>query len=424
MSQFNKYLSVKNILRFSSLNYLQSILSFGVSMLLAREMGKSAYGAYVYGLVFYNSLSVLNQFGQDKTLVRDLVQRGNPDTVFAAATWVKLFSSAILLVGVFVWLAFSDKDFDTSVSVIACAITGVLWGIGPMAWFDYKGKMSQHALQGAVEKLIYICLAALIIFFWRDKQVVAKVVLALLTARVIMSVVEWSFVWHTISRPFDAIGPYIRQIIKDNTWVWLATIGNLLMTQANQLILESYSGKAELANYGLGFQIIMLVRLFQRQIQRLATPAISAVTDKKSGVVAKSAAIKMYKYCGLVFGLTLVFVVPIYLLAPWFVPLLAGEKFLDAVPVLNILLVWVSLYGAALINNQFLLGLHLQRSLFWTTTIFGLFSLFLAWWLIPIYQARGAALSLLIAHFSSIAVQFYLVIRKLGSKEIDVEATG
>lgn len=413
MSGFEKYLKPRYILTYSGLHYLQSALSFCVTILLARIMGKTHYGYFTYGMVFFNTLSTLNQFGTEKTLIRDLIQKEKPGTVLISATTVNLMISFIALLGIAIWtFFFSDNSGAVSVTILACAMAGTLLGLSPMAWFDFKGHMRWQASLSVAERVVYLGLAAGVIFFWRDNAVAAKVAMGLLIARALASIVEWMYVKQTIESPLGDISAGVRNILRDNVWVWLADIGNLLMTQVNQIILKHQAGPEELALYGFSFQTIMLIRLLQRQMMRLTAPSIASVTGDADGSY-KEAKRKMFRYCGLTLGLTLVVVMPLYFLAPTIIRLLVGVKYLDAVPTLNVLLLWISIFGIALINNQFLLGLRLQRVYFWSTLSFGVLSVVLAWVLVPTMKSQGAALSLLIAHFLSIIVQFILVLNKM-----------
>jgi len=199
----------------------------------------------------------------------------------------------------------------------------------------------------------------------------------------------------------------IKKLIWDNIWLWFANIGNLLMTQANQLILNNKFGPKELANYGLAFQVITIIRLLQTQLLRLTAPSIADVTQE--GGNASEILQYLYKYCALTLALTLALVIPVYFLTPYFIHQFIGKDFSTAIPVLYILYIWSVFYGAALINSQFLIGLRLQRLSFFSTCFFGLLSLVLAQVFVEKYKAMGAALSLVISHLSSVLFQFFIV---------------
>ncbi len=183
------------------------------------------------------------------------------------------------------------------------------------------------------------------------------------------------------------------------------------MTQANQIILQHKFGSKELANYGLSIQIITIIRLLQTQLLRLTAPSIADVTNAEWK--APSVIKKLLRYSALTFGLSVCIVLPMWILTPFLIEKFMGKDYITAIPVLNVLYVWAVLYGIAIINNQFLIGLHLQRFFFISTSIFGLISLLLSELFVDRYRSMGAALSLLISHLCSVIFQFFIVLQKI-----------
>lgn len=409
---FSKYLSFRTIITYSGLNYLQSGLSFLTSVLLARELGQFAYGYFVYGLVISNSLAVLIQFGTDKTLVRDLVQQPNAEKLLFAASWIKLGFALISIVGILIWL-FGFAGFSSAKNsvIILCTIAGCLLGFSPKSWFDLKGKIQYHALILLVDRTIFFVGSLFFLYVYRTELVIVHIAGCLLLGRLIMSWMEWHFIQHTttVERLFDIAAP-LRFLFKHNLWVWLAAIGNLMMTNANQFLVDWKLGTAELGLFGLAMQLMVLVRLLQNQILRLASPSIAQIVQhKKANIILR----QFIKNCLLSLGLTLGVLIPFYWFGPLFIRFTVGSAFIDAVPIFNILCLWMLIYGIALINNQYLLSFHLQRPYFLTTILFGLLSLYLAYLFIGWYGVTGAAWSLLIAHSGSVIVQLLLVIHRI-----------
>jgi O-antigen/teichoic acid export membrane protein len=412
---YKKYLDLKYIFTFSSINYLQSGISFIISILLARQLGKEDFGYFSYGLVFANTISTLMQFGTEKTIIRDLVQLNKPDLIIWSATWIWFVFGTIISAGTAIWsLFFSAMDYKAAIIVAASSFLGFARGMTPAAWFDFKGKANYQSFILLIDRLLFFATAVVIIFFLKNEQAVIYVSFAQLITRIIALAIEWKFVIKTSIHYLNPVYQTITQLIKNNVFVWLAGIGNLLMTQANQIILNEKFGPTELANYGLAIQIITIIRLLQMQLQRLTAPAIADITDK--GNNPKSILNQLYKFCMLTFLLSIFLVIPAYFLTPFIIKTFIGQEYLSAVPTLNVLYAWSVLFGLAIIINQFLIGLHLQRFFFISTTIFGLMSLVLAELLTDKYKAMGAAVSLLIAHFCSVVFQLYVIIKKIKAK--------
>ncbi len=410
---FSKYLRPRYILTFSGLNYLQAGLSFLVSVFLARELGKEDFGHFSYGMIFANTLNVIMQFGTDRTLVRDLVQIDKPNLTISSAAWLWLAIGTILMLGVGTWaFFFSGLSYQTAIIVLLCSSLGFIRGMSPVPWFDFKGKANYHSLLMLIDRVLFIGGAVVLIFFLKNEQTVLYVCALQLSTRIISLALEWKFVAGSAQLIIKPAYFFIKKIIYNNTWVWFAALGNLLMSQANQLILNRQFGPQELAIFGLSFQIIMFIRLLFAQILRLVTPSIAQVTKQvatKPAIVKK----KLLQYCGLNFIIGVAIVLPVYFLTPWLINNFIGVQYLPALPVLNVLYIWSLLFGMAIIINQFLIGLHKQRFFFISLLVFGLISLVLAELFIQEYKAMGAALSMLVSHFCAVVFQLVIVLRTI-----------
>lgn len=413
ITSFNKYLSVKYILSFSILNYLQSGISLVVSILLARELGREEYGYFAYGMVYANTLFIIMQFGTDKTLVRDLVQLDKPDIIISSAAWLWFILGVIITASVGVWAFFlSSLSQKSALIVLICSGLGFIRGMSPMPWFDFKGRANYHSLILLIDRVLFISATLAIIYFYKNEHAIITISLAQLITRVLTILLEYHFVASTAKLVIKPIYYAIKRIVVDNVWVWLGAIGNLLMTQANQLMIDGKFGVKELALYGFAFQVIMVIRLLQQQILRLITPAIAIITSNIQ-TKAKHAQKKLFQFCGLNVALSICIILPAYYLMPYFIAHYINKDFLGALPVLNVLYVWILLFGVAIIINQFLIGLRLQKFFFISTTVFGLLSLVLAEIFIGKYGSMGAAVSLLIAHACSVLFQLFVVLKKI-----------
>ncbi len=410
---FNKYLSIKSILAYSTLNYLQAGFSFAIALLLARKLGAEQYGYYTYGIVFNTTFFILIQYGLDKTLVRDLVQKSEEAaTILISGTLLKLIITLLGVLLMVIWgFVFGGDELKKVYIALLFGVSGSIYGIGPRAWFDFKGKIQNHAVFLFIERLIFFSGTIYLLFRGGEQAIILLVGWVLLIGRLIMSFFEWSFVVRTIEKPkWKSVKASLKPLIFQNSWVWLAAINNLIMTNANQLILDQQLGTKQLGYYGLAFQLIMLVQLMQGQVLRLTTPSIAEAVQKTKGWgILNKYRLDLLRCV----GLTIAMLIPIYFLAPYLIEWLVGKDYAGALPVLRVLCFWSLVYGLALINNQYLLSYHLQKSFFSITLVFGLISIYLVYAFIPLYGVVGAALSLLTAHFGSVFVQSLMVLRKM-----------
>jgi O-antigen/teichoic acid export membrane protein len=401
-------------LSFSALHYLQSALSLVVSVFLARILGKEGYGHYVYGFLFFNILSTVIHYGQDKTLVRDLVHRGAPNSTFWAGTRVMLIMCLLTFVGILIWVFVKEHDADTRLVVVIFTLAGFLGGLSPLAWFDYHKQMNRQSLIAVGERVVFFILVVGICYWMFGVTSALLAAGSYLIARIIASLFEWYYVRRTIGQPEEPIQPLVRAIFRDNTWVFLAVLGNLMMTQFNQLILKERTSVSELALYGVSLQIVQVIRLLQRQLLRLNLRGIAESTFALTGRrLLKS----LLRRTITSFGATLLLVLPLLLFSKSVLLLLFGASFVEAAPTLRVLLVWISIYGVGLIVNQYLLGLNLQRVFFINTLFFGILAVALSVYWAPEYGSLGTAWALLLSHSGSILTQTLMITRKSLSHE-------
>ena len=406
---------------YSTLNYIQAALSFAISLVLARRLEAEIYGYYTYGMVFNSTFYILIQYGLDKTLVRDLVQRSKKaTTILFTGTLIKIGITLFGILLLATWsLFFSDTPLLKVYLALLFGLSGGIFGIGPRAWFDYMGKMQLHAYLMLIERIVFFGCTMVLIFYYPSEQIVLQIGWILLGGRLLMGLMEWSFIRKSIGKfNWLAVKATFRPILFKNSWVWLAAINNLLMTNANQLILDQEMGTVQLGYYGLAFQLIMLVQLMQGQLLRLATPSIAqAVKEVKGWKILKKYRVDLLRCL----GLTLLVLIPIYFVAPYLIEFLVGKDYAGALPILQVLCFWSIIYGLAIINNQYLLSYHLQKPFFFITLIFGIISIFLVYTFLPLFGGKGAALSLLVAHFGSVFVQSIFVFQKMRKNAKDFE---
>ncbi len=420
--KFKKYLSFKYIATLSGLNYTQAAMSFFASMLMAKMLGSDLFGYYTYGIVFHTMLFIIVQFGMDKTLVRDLVQEKEAEKILISATVLKLGFSLLAILLITSWALFwVGMEWKKLLIVLICTLAGSLYGVSPKAWFDYTGQVRKHALYMFLDKLIFFVGALLILFFARTDQIIVHICLVLLLGRLTLVGLEWRYVFQTTRQRFDAaLKPIIKSLLFRNSWVWLAAIGNLMMTNMNQFLLESKLGTTQLGQYGLALQLISLILLVQSQVLRLSAPSIAEVTKASDGRRIRRS---LRNHSLLTFGLSLAVLVPVYLLTPLFIRYFLGHSFDQAIPIFKVFCLWGLVYGQALICNQYLLSLHLQRYYFYIALSFGILSIFLAYLFIGWFGAVGAVFSLLTAHSGSVLVQLILVLYQIKKNDVTLEKT-
>lgn len=415
--EYKKYLNFKYAFTFSSINYLQSAVSFLATLLLARSISQTEFGYLSYGLVFANSISTMMQFGTERTLVRDLVQQKEPDIFLWSAAWIWFVFGSIITVIITAWsFFFSDMSMHVAVIVTLCAITGFTRGMSPIPWFDYKGKANYQSLILLADRSLFLIGCIILLLFFKNDQVVLWVCIIQLVIRFFSLAWEWKYVTTTAQVKLKPVYAVIKKVISSNALVWVASLSSILIFQVNQLILDDKCGPAEMAVYGIAMQIMTILRLLQMQLARILSPSIANISQypfENSNVIRK----KLIQYCGINFFASSAIIIPVYFLAPWFIKVFIGKEYTASLAVMNVLYIWALVSAVGIIINQFLISLHLQSYLFITSVLSGILAVILAYVFIDPFKAKGAAFSMLAAHLFSAVLQIIFILKKIKTYE-------
>jgi len=395
--------------------FLQAGLAALISLWLARTLGAEEYGQLGYGLVVSAFVLTFVNFGTDVTLVRDLVQSDDTAATLTASTVQRLVLASCVSVGIVAWSCFFGSGPGNTWAVVICAVWGVMGGLLPTAWYDYRYRMHHHAAIGFSEKILFaIAVVGLIGFFGKGNGAIVAAI-CLLASRVVSFVVQWGQTCLTFRPTTRNLRATLRSMSGANAWIFGAALTSLLITHANQLVLRHEHGAAELAHFFLAFQVISLLQLGQGQIARLLHPHVAELTTTRHS--ASSVRARMVRYCAWSVLLTMPVVVLLAIFAPFLIRACLTAEFEASILPLRILCLWGLVFAPALVINAFLVGFRLNSHFLGVTVVVGMVSVVLGQLLIPQYGAAGVATVLVLSQSLSVGIQWVLTSRKIQSLE-------
>jgi O-antigen/teichoic acid export membrane protein len=189
----------------------------------------------------------------------------------------------------------------------------------------------------------------------------------------------------------------LASLLRGGFKLHLNSIGMVLFTQADVVMLNHYRSKAEVGWYQFALQLITMLLIIPS--------AASMVLYGRMGEKGPDNLWPEQKKIGVYLILVmLAIVVPTYFIAPWAIPFVAGQSFTPSVHLLQTLLPTVlGLTVSTFMANQWIgRGLFLQAATI--TFIAGLAILVLNAILIPRYGTMGAIYAALIVNFGFVIV--------------------
>lgn len=404
---YELYRNWRYVASYSSLNYLQAGASFLLTMLVADFLTVSEFSDYRFGLVILSIVSVAGLYGADRGLLVDLIHKKDEKLTVVSYFFIRVVVSlsAAFLVILYVYLT---EAASKVLIAVMFSVAAVFMALRSPGWFDFMERLRQHAAILFVERLLLVLGAVAAIGWWYLDAVtlglmtVASVLITLLVELIIML------------RRVDLSELKIKRLLHETmdilnrySWVWLLTLSNMLMTSFGQMVLYSRGGQNELAYLGLALQFSAVARLFMQQVVRLHGASIAVKTDETQD--RKELMGHMARTIGIVVLGGIALFVIIGCIATIILSVFFDKKYMAAIPTVWTLGLWVIVLGVGLNVNRYIIGLGLQKAVFFASALWGSVSIILTYLLAPEYGALGFAFVLLGCHAASVLSQFFIL---------------
>ena len=395
------------------LSYSTTFVSFVIILLLAQILGAENFSWVALGVAIGGFIVPLVNLGSDRTFVRDAIEWTNARLIqelillnLGQRVFVLLPVAMVLIAALY----FLTDKLSDAVSLLCFSLWAGLIGLYPTSWFDYSDDVRLQNLILLGERLTSLAVIGIFYFYTSNTPVILVIGLCLLAIRSLSIIFQIKAWWSRhLNVPFRLIlVPPQQNKNGVNLDVTLATLANAVLTYGNQLLLAANHNPSELSAYGLAFQMMMIVFLFQGQAIRLTSRSIAEACRSNRDILRSLAYNVWLLFVGstiLAFGAWIALqILPYFLQDSRFEVM---SKF--AIP----LCIWVVLAGVGLAISQYSLALN-QNRLYLLTAIGGaVVALFLGFLFIPHYGAFAVALILLFVHGTTISLNtlrlFYVI---------------
>jgi len=402
--------NLQNLSALVVFNFLAAGLFFVTQIKIANVIGKEQFGLLAYGIALGMYAQIIVCYGMNRTLVRDLIHYPNR---FAELVMASLMLRGVLLglavTGLLIWkLVWQPADMTWAIIIVIVAYSLKSLDLQPV--YDAWHRMGRHAVYNLARRGLYFAFIWGIILASPQRLTLAWIAFALLVMEMFYLFlqhrwagrrIEWS--WGKVVWNSD-----VRALLKNNSWIWLATIGVLSFGTLNQIILKHYCGPVELGNYAAPWQIVAAAMLLFGQVSRVGYPATARVTrPENNGYKRKSF---LLKYSCVMAATALPVVIPSVLFPGWIMSTIFKPEYASSAAILRVLGIYLMVYSLGYVASQYIVSARMGKTYFASIILGGCLSVILCFILIPKLSGLGAALALLIAHSTSMTLYFIAMI--------------
>jgi len=375
---------------------LRMCLGLLVGVWLARYLGPQQYGQLNYAVSYVSIFGAIAAMGLNGVVVRNIVREPvSSGAILGSASFIQFCGSIIsvsLIVGSIEWL--QPHDSFTKLMVV---ILGSSLFFKPSEvvryWFESQVQSRYTVIVENVISIIIMCVkvimilyhASLLAFVWIYFAETALVSLGLLFMYVWRGgcLVEW--------KPKIS---YTKHLLKDCWPLVLSSISVIIYLRIDQVMLAEMVGNTSVGVYSAAVTISEIWYFIPVSIVASTLPSII----KAKNTTQELYKIRLQQLYDLMVILALAIAIPMTFLSDYVVNVLFGKNYSDAGAVLAIN-VWAGVFvflGTA--SGVYTNIENLPRYSFFQTSLGMLVNIALNFFMIPLWQAKGAAMATVISY--------------------------
>jgi O-antigen/teichoic acid export membrane protein len=374
---------------------VRMLLGLLVSLAIARHLGPDDFGLFNYVLSVVALVAVGARLGMDDIVRREfVVHAAHSSVLFGTAARLSAWSS-LAIFSIFLIVSFASVRGSSDFWLFCILGASILFH--PLRfvdiWFQaqtrgdlsFKSSIPVTILFAGVKCLALLAAAPLIAFCWIYLIELAAVALvqAAVYQKYFCGLQHWRF------RADQA------KVLLSESWpLILSSLAISIYMHVDLVMLGLFLDKSAVGHYAAATKISTLAHFLPVLLAASLFPAI--VRAKERGALEYFQ--RLQQYFDLNCGLAYCFILPVSLLAPWWVGLLFGADYAESGRILMIH-AWSALFvfiGVA--RNQYLLAEHYIRFSLYATGLGALLNVLLNYYLIPAYGGIGAAIATLLSY--------------------------
>jgi O-antigen/teichoic acid export membrane protein len=383
------------------------VAGFLVGVWVARYLGPEKFGLFSYALAFVSIFQGIAKLGLDGIVVRDLVREPEKREIYLGSSfWLKFIGGLLTIFIILIISYFTSDTFQTFLFINIIA-AGIIFQSFEVIDFYYQATVQAKYI--SLRKMIQLILSSIIkIMLVLIKAELVWFVLVTLFDAVSLAIFNW-FIYKAQGLPnflkyFNLdVG---KRLLKDSWPLLLSSIAVAIYMRIDQVMIKNMLGDREVGLYSAAMRLVEVWYFIPMVITQSVFPAI---------VNAKKISEELYyKRLQQLLSLLIWVAIPLSLIISLFskhiIYFLYGERFIEASPVLAIL-VWASLFVFIGVGtSQWFLTENLQNLSFHRTLYGAIINIILNFILIPFFGIIGASISTIISY--AIAAYFSLLFNK------------
>lgn len=374
-----------------------------VTVVLARSLSVESYGALSACIAFVALFTPLFQVGLNGLLVKQF-HLADSERQLMKSAWLIRFVSSIVFGIVAVLISFNLSAFSQHVFVILLLIVGQLGLSGALTeqWFHAKKSPRIFSSIRGFTLLVFALVKCTIVYYSDN---ILYLALAYCFENLTLGIASWLAFNRKCKGPSGPVSiEHIKSLLRKGSWLILSSFAAIIYLKIDQVMIASMLGESETGIYAVAAKIAEVAYFLPTIAVAVLFPSlIEAEQQDRSAYFDASQSI-----FGALFFMGLMVCICCVMLSGWLLPVLFGEAYLQAVPVLNIY-IWSSIivFMRALVSRIIIIDNLLPFSLV-SHGVGAALNVILNLWLIEEIGIIGAAYATVLSYIGGAFLIFLL----------------
>lgn len=406
--------AARNIAKNTSLlltaQVLNFVLAFFYTVYYANYLGAAGFGMISTALALAGILTIFTDLGLTSLTVRDVARdKSLASRYLGNITVIKLIFSIITLLATFVivYLFFNDPTSATVIYIMTIAlILGVISGTFGSVFQAYE-KMEYISVTIVLNAILMLIGIYLAIYY--NANILAFAMVYLIINFIILICNIAICLWRFVVPKFEVDLKFWKSLIFESYPLAISSIFAIIAFKVDIILLSYISGDAATGFYSAAYKLLEALMFIPSVYATAIVPVFSKFhIDSRESL--QFSYYKSFKYLSI---LGIPIAVGTTLLANEIILLIFKSGFIEAVPVLQILIWAVPIIFVSYVLGVSIMSINRQHESVRITFIAMVLNVILNLILIPIYGYIGAAIVTVITELSLFLLYYHLISKNL-----------
>jgi O-antigen/teichoic acid export membrane protein len=405
-SQINTKSALKNTIWLYLEKIIAMVILLLVNIVMARQLGPEYFGSLSITLSFIAIFTPIIALGLNAIVTRELcLDRANEGKIVGTVLALRFFG---VVLGAACILLLANSVIDVLKPHFVLILILVLGN--SFSVFN----LIEHWFQSRMEsKYVSVIRTAVLVVFSAIRLTVAYVEPSILNF-VIVQAAEWTVVGVVLALTyykkrskaysFEIDLGYGLRLLKESIWLIFSGVAAVIYLKIDQLMLGAMVGEKEVGIYSIAVKFSEIWYFFPTALAASFLPKL--LSDKSLSAEKYNKALQML--LDFMFALALFVAIFTVLFSSFFIPFLYGSAYAESVNLLNIQIWACCFVFMRAISSKWLIAESLVKFSLISQGSGAIINIFMNYYLIPIWQAEGAAWATLVSYFFASYVCFWL----------------